>query len=97
MGICVSQTRLVSDEDDEVPLMAPGIISWRDAVKNSGTYSRLHVLLGILDSCIKWEKSSENAVSFNSGTYSRLHVLLGILDSCIKWEKSSENAVSFKF
>ena len=46
--------------------MAPGIITWRDAVKSCGTFSRLHVLLGILDSCIKWEKSSENAVSFPS-------------------------------
>ena len=45
--------------------MAPGIISWRDAVKTCATYSRLHVLLGILDSCIKWEKSSENAVSYH--------------------------------
>ena len=32
-------------------------------IETVSTYSRLHVLLGILDSCVKWEKSAENAVS----------------------------------
>ncbi|KAL4225144.1 Tyrosine-protein kinase baz1b [Mactra antiquata] len=49
------------DEEEEEKKEAPGIQQWRDAVKSSGTLSRLHVLLGILDSCIKWEKSAENA------------------------------------
>ena len=57
---------IISDEDDVICIMAPGIITWRNAVKTSGTFSRLHVLLGILDSCIRWEKSSENAVSLPS-------------------------------
>lgn len=42
-----------------------GLMKWKEAVENSKTYSRLHVLLGILDACIKWEKSAENAVSYN--------------------------------
>ena len=59
--------------------MAPGIISWRDAVKTCATYSRLHVLLGILDSCIKWEKSSENAVSYHFAFGLRYNLLLSVL------------------
>lgn len=35
---------------------------WRENVETASTLSRLHVLLGMLDSCIKWEKSAENAV-----------------------------------
>ena len=35
---------------------------WKDSVANSPTLSRLHVLLSMMDSCIKWEKSAENAV-----------------------------------
>ncbi|XP_053384171.1 tyrosine-protein kinase BAZ1B-like isoform X2 [Mercenaria mercenaria] len=49
------------EEEEEEKLEAPGIQHWREAVKSCGTLSRLHVLLGILDSCIKWEKSAENA------------------------------------
>ncbi|WAR02391.1 BAZ1B-like protein [Mya arenaria] len=41
--------------------VAPGLVRWREAVASAGTMSRLHVLLGILDSCIKWEKSAEHA------------------------------------
>ncbi|XP_013403030.1 tyrosine-protein kinase BAZ1B [Lingula anatina] len=52
-------------EDDtvteaEIPT-SPVVLAWMDAVENCVTVSRLHVLLGILDSCIKWEKSAENA------------------------------------
>lgn len=32
-------------------------------MENASTLSRLHVLLGIMDASIKWEKSAENAVS----------------------------------
>lgn len=35
---------------------------WKEAVTDCQTYSRLHVLMAIADSCIKWEKSAENAV-----------------------------------
>ena len=43
----------------EVPL---GKLQWRQAIDECQSWSRLHVLLGMLDSCIKWEKSAENAV-----------------------------------
>ena len=38
------------------------IKEWLDAVGQCLTLSRLNVLIGILESCIKWEKSAENAV-----------------------------------
>ncbi|KAH9510396.1 Tyrosine-protein kinase baz1b [Bulinus truncatus] len=34
---------------------------WKEAVENCQTLSRLHVLMALLDACIKWEKSAENA------------------------------------
>jgi len=40
------------------------IKEWLDAVSQCSTLSRLNVLIGILESCVKWEKSAENAVSF---------------------------------
>jgi len=40
-----------------------GIKDWLDAVAQCSTLSRLNVLIGILESCIKWEKSAEHAVS----------------------------------
>lgn len=49
------------EEDEESTIVASGIQSWRDAVQSASTLSRLHVLLGILESCIKWEKSAVNA------------------------------------
>ena len=39
-----------------------GTIKWKEAVENCQTYSRLHVLVGIFDSCIKWEKSMATLV-----------------------------------
>ena len=36
--------------------------SWLDAVKKATTVSRLHLLLGILDSAVIWDLSAENAV-----------------------------------
>ena len=36
---------------------SPGLKRWKEAVENCQTYSRLHVLVGIFDSCIKWERS----------------------------------------
>ncbi|CAG2228165.1 BAZ1B [Mytilus edulis] len=44
------------EEETEVA----GVVNWREAVKSCTTMSRLHVLIGMLDSCIKWEKSAEN-------------------------------------
>lgn len=37
------------------------INKWKMAVLNTATLSRLHVLLGILEACVRWEKSAENA------------------------------------
>ncbi|XP_059141416.1 tyrosine-protein kinase BAZ1B-like isoform X2 [Physella acuta] len=37
------------------------IREWREAVEGCQTLSRLHVLMAMLDCCIKWEKSAENA------------------------------------
>ncbi|XP_064634719.1 tyrosine-protein kinase BAZ1B-like [Lineus longissimus] len=45
-------------EEDKVP---EGVTKWTEAVVSAQTMSRLHVLLGMLDACIKWEKSAENA------------------------------------
>lgn len=30
---------------------------WREAVLSCQTFSRMHMLVGMFDSCIKWEKS----------------------------------------
>jgi len=50
-----------------------GIKDWLDAVAQCSTLSRLNVLIGILESCIKWEKSAENAVY-------GIHVTFALLD-----------------
>ena len=34
---------------------------WKTAIREAQTFSRMHVLLGMLDSCIKWDMSAENA------------------------------------
>lgn len=34
---------------------------WKTAVREAQTFSRMHVLLGMLDACIKWDMSAENA------------------------------------
>jgi len=39
-----------------------GVKEWLEAVAQCLTLSRLNVLIGILESCVKWEKSAENAV-----------------------------------
>ncbi|KAL3841380.1 hypothetical protein ACJMK2_019534 [Sinanodonta woodiana] len=50
------------EEEEETELkVVKGIAAWREAVEKCSTLSRLHTLLGILDSSIKWEKSAENA------------------------------------
>ncbi|KAK6190909.1 hypothetical protein SNE40_002675 [Patella caerulea] len=49
------------EEDDEKSSMPKTLIDWIQAVENCQTISRLHVLLGILETSIRWEKSAENA------------------------------------
>ena len=34
---------------------------WKVAIREAQTFSRMHVLLGMLDACIKWDMSAENA------------------------------------
>ncbi|XP_055996600.1 tyrosine-protein kinase BAZ1B-like isoform X2 [Ostrea edulis] len=50
-----------SEEKEEEISVCLGISKWREAVENASTVSRLHVLMGIMDASIKWEKSAENA------------------------------------
>ena len=57
------------DEDPDVPhddLVHVGMQSWTEAIDSCLTFSRLHLLLCMFDSCVKWEKSAENAVSYNN-------------------------------
>jgi len=48
---------------DEKPSSLSGVQQWLDAVAQCTTFSRFNVLMGMLECCIKWEKSAENAVS----------------------------------
>lgn len=34
---------------------------WKTAIREAQTFSRMHILLGMLDACIKWDMSAENA------------------------------------
>ncbi|XP_077863492.1 tyrosine-protein kinase BAZ1B-like [Saccoglossus kowalevskii] len=48
-------------DGDPESLISKNVLRWQEAVRECPTMSRLHVLLGILDASIKWEKSAENA------------------------------------
>nr|XP_046244687.1 tyrosine-protein kinase BAZ1B isoform X2 [Scatophagus argus] len=41
--------------------VATAVEKWRTAIREAQTFSRMHVLLGMLDACIKWDMSAENA------------------------------------
>uniref|UniRef100_A0A8C2XFE2 Tyrosine-protein kinase BAZ1B n=1 Tax=Cyclopterus lumpus TaxID=8103 RepID=A0A8C2XFE2_CYCLU len=52
--------------DDEKRLaeearVATAVEKWKTALREALTFSRMHVLLGMLDACIKWDMSAENA------------------------------------
>nr|XP_033487187.1 tyrosine-protein kinase BAZ1B [Epinephelus lanceolatus] len=52
--------------DDEKRLaeearVATAVEKWKTAIREAQTFSRMHVLLGMLDACIKWDMSAENA------------------------------------
>ncbi|XP_064601605.1 tyrosine-protein kinase BAZ1B-like [Liolophura sinensis] len=49
------------EEKENVDRPQTAVDKWREGLEQSQTLSRLHVLMGIFDSCIKWEKSAENA------------------------------------
>ncbi|XP_063305631.1 tyrosine-protein kinase BAZ1B [Pelobates fuscus] len=56
-----------TEEQDEEKRMAEeakvasAVEKWASAIREAQTFSRMHVLLGMLDACIKWDMSSENA------------------------------------
>ncbi|KAL1256269.1 hypothetical protein QQF64_011814, partial [Cirrhinus molitorella] len=41
--------------------VATAVEKWKTAVREAQTFSRMHALLGMLDACIKWDMSAENA------------------------------------
>lgn len=41
--------------------VATAVEKWKSAVLEAQTFSRMHALLGMLDACIKWDMSAENA------------------------------------
>ncbi|XP_076850513.1 tyrosine-protein kinase BAZ1B [Brachyhypopomus gauderio] len=41
--------------------VATAVEKWKWAIREAQTFSRMHVLLGMLDACIKWDMSAENA------------------------------------
>ncbi|XP_073421849.1 tyrosine-protein kinase BAZ1B [Dendrobates tinctorius] len=45
----------------EAAKVASAVEKWRTAIREAQTFSRMHVLLGMLDACIKWDMSSANA------------------------------------
>ena len=48
---------------EEIIVKHEKVTKLQDAILECPTFSRLHFLMGIVDSGIKWEKSAENAVS----------------------------------
>ncbi|KAG9348350.1 hypothetical protein JZ751_002085 [Albula glossodonta] len=57
------KTEEVDDEKrmaDEARV-ATAVEKWKTAIREAQTFSRMHVLLGMLDACIKWDMSAENA------------------------------------
>ncbi|XP_071534206.1 tyrosine-protein kinase BAZ1B-like isoform X2 [Panulirus ornatus] len=61
-GIMQPSKKLIPSDDTEQPpeyeeLESLAVQPWREAVMNCQTFSRMHMLVGMFDSCIKWEKS----------------------------------------
>ncbi|KAK4314652.1 hypothetical protein Pmani_014070 [Petrolisthes manimaculis] len=47
------------DNPEESELVdGPQVHHWRESVLNCQTFSRMHLLVGMFDTCIKWEKSA---------------------------------------
>ncbi|MDG2604171.1 hypothetical protein P7M05_23310, partial [Vibrio parahaemolyticus] len=61
-----SEDSTKSEEVDEEKKMveeakvASALEKWKTAIREAQTFSRMHVLLGMLDACIKWDMSAEN-------------------------------------
>ncbi|XP_033905292.2 tyrosine-protein kinase BAZ1B-like isoform X2 [Acipenser ruthenus] len=52
------------DEDKkmaEEARVASAVEKWKTMIREAQTFSRMHALLGMLDACIKWDMSAENA------------------------------------
>ncbi|KAI5139972.1 tyrosine-protein kinase BAZ1B isoform X1 [Manis pentadactyla] len=62
-----SEDSVKTEEVDEEKKMAEeakvasALEKWKTAIREAQTFSRMHVLLGMLDACIKWDMSAENA------------------------------------
>lgn len=41
--------------------VATAVEKWKAAIREAQTFSRMHVLLGMLDASVKWDMSAENA------------------------------------
>ncbi|XP_037596318.1 tyrosine-protein kinase BAZ1B [Cebus imitator] len=50
-----------SEFEARVRIVASALEKWKTAIREAQTFSRMHVLLGMLDACIKWDMSAENA------------------------------------
>uniref|UniRef100_A0A8C6Z111 Tyrosine-protein kinase BAZ1B n=1 Tax=Nothoprocta perdicaria TaxID=30464 RepID=A0A8C6Z111_NOTPE len=60
---CIAKTEEVDEEKKmaEEAKVASAVEKWKSAIREAQTFSRMHVLLGMLDACIKWDMSAENA------------------------------------
>ena len=56
---------------------------WRHMVAAASTYSDLHMLLSVLDNCIKWERSLDNIVSYRT-SYSHKFLHFDVLMSYVE-------------
>ncbi|KAF2359943.1 Zinc finger PHD-finger [Trinorchestia longiramus] len=53
----LDNTKPQQPHPEYIEVEGSGVLKWREAVAACKTYSRLHVLVGMFDSCIKWERS----------------------------------------
>ncbi|NXA35379.1 BAZ1B kinase, partial [Eudromia elegans] len=60
---CIAKAEEVDEEKKmaEEAKVASATEKWKMAIREAQTFSRMHVLLGMLDACIKWDMSAENA------------------------------------
>ncbi|KAM3853958.1 tyrosine-protein kinase BAZ1B isoform 1-T1 [Vipera latastei] len=57
----VDEEKRVAEEAKVLINVASAVEKWKVAIREAQTFSRVHVLLGMLDACIKWDMSAENA------------------------------------
>ncbi|XP_056466877.1 tyrosine-protein kinase BAZ1B isoform X1 [Gadus chalcogrammus] len=62
-GASSSKAEEVDEEKKlaEEARVATAVEKWKTTIREAQTFSRMHVLLGMLDACIKWDMSAENA------------------------------------